>query len=145
MKFASPPSQDLAVLNAIKRAAAAGRPCPTNDILAGIIGAGSVSTPARCIKRLERKGLISVQRGNSQRVVTVAATGQRTAGHIEHPHWRERRGMKEPVRRQYNSRLGASEREPAVPDDFVPVDRTPCFRCGVRGDLGCEHHRSAAL
>lgn len=23
--------------------------------------------------------------------------------------------------------------------EFTPVDRDPCFRCGVRADIGCEH------
>lgn len=22
-----------------------------------------------------------------------------------------------------------------------PVDRDPCWRCGVRGDIGCDHRR----
>lgn len=26
-----------------------------------------------------------------------------------------------------------------LPDDWEPVDRDPCFRCGTRGDIGCAH------
>lgn len=31
-------------------------------------------------------------------------------------------------------------------DDFVPppIDRTPCFKCGTRADIGCVHTRVAA-
>ena len=33
-------------------------------------------------------------------------------------------------------------REPPRP--LVVVDRTPCPRCGVRGDIGCSHQGAAA-
>lgn len=26
-----------------------------------------------------------------------------------------------------------------MPEDLQPVDRDPCFKCGVRGDIGCRH------
>lgn len=26
----------------------------------------------------------------------------------------------------------------------APLDRDPCFRCGVRGDIGCAHRRRSA-
>ena len=26
-----------------------------------------------------------------------------------------------------------------LPEDRQPVDRDPCFKCGVRGDIGCRH------
>ncbi|MDX3908871.1 MAG: hypothetical protein QHC67_03535 [Sphingobium sp.] len=26
-----------------------------------------------------------------------------------------------------------------LPDDFQPLDREPCPRCAVRGDIGCSH------
>ena len=27
---------------------------------------------------------------------------------------------------------------------ITPLDREPCWRCGVRGDIGCIHNRHAA-
>lgn len=40
------------------------------------------------------------------------------------------------------ARLGLSlARGPEVPE--TRADRDPCFKCGVRGDLGCSHRRVA--
>lgn len=52
----------------------------------------------------------------------------------------------EPVRR-YARQPGAS-RERVIPDPSgsIPdsVDRDPCFKCGVRGDIGCKHRGGGA-
>lgn len=36
-------------------------------------------------------------------------------------------------------------RDRYAPEDIasLTVDRDPCFFCGVRGDIGCEHRRAA--
>lgn len=35
--------------------------------------------------------------------------------------------------------------EPCIPrTTHIVIDRTPCRRCGVRGDLPCDHRAAAA-
>lgn len=129
--------QEQAVLTAIASAAAMNGPCPSNDTLASLIGASSASTPARCVKRLERKGVITVARGNSCRVVTVISTGAKTAGQVKSDHWRVRQPIGRRLRPRPDGREGHGPANSAP--TFVSSDRTPCFYCGTRGDLGCEH------
>jgi hypothetical protein len=59
----------------------------------------------------------------------------------------------EPVPPPPPNNFQASPRKPAAnavrravqPAVFAePINREPCWRCGVRGDIGCEHMRSAA-
>lgn len=134
-------SDDVA-MKAIERAAATNAPCPQNEELAGLVGAASISTGARLIASLERKGLIKVTRFGCRREVTIVATGASTA-RVEGsrtPHFslsRARRDspMAEPM--QAISHAAAQAEQPRV-------YRDPCFRCGVRGDIGCEHQRAAA-
>lgn len=40
--------------------------------------------------------------------------------------------------------LGAEKPAPAQEHTPQPIDRTPCFKCGVRADVGCQHTRAAA-
>lgn len=134
--------QDEAVLRAVTRAAAESLPCPTNDVLCDLIGAVSVSTPARCMKRLERKGLIEVARSNSFRVVTVLSSGDRTAGEITNQHWRDRGPSVTRRQRPYKKRFGINyDAKADLPESFEPVDRDPCFYCGTRADVGCRHRK----
>ena len=41
-------------------------------------------------------------------------------------------------------RLKADFAEERAEIEARRVDRTPCWRCGVRGDVGCEHQRWTA-
>lgn len=48
------------------------------------------------------------------------------------------------ARRPYASRPGREAIERRLKGDVplpAPVSRDPCWRCGVRGDIGCEHTR----
>lgn len=35
------------------------------------------------------------------------------------------------------------ERGPALDDAPAPVDREPCWQCGIRADLGCRHRATS--
>lgn len=74
----------------IKRAADAGETCPTNDTLAERFSCGTTSI-VNALAFLEAAGMIAVARGNAQRVVTIIATGHKTAGTVGKPHWSRRR------------------------------------------------------
>lgn len=52
--------------------------CPSNNVLATAVGASTMAVGANVIKRLEKKGLISVRRGSTRRKVTIASTGKST-------------------------------------------------------------------
>jgi len=82
---------DMTVYSALVRAAEAGAPCPTNLVLCYMTGHASPSSVINAIKRLEEAGTISVQRFQRDRVVTITATGQKTAAPAcTKPHWRDR-------------------------------------------------------
>lgn len=133
---------DRTVLEMVTRAADAGLPCPTNGELAGALGFNSHSGPINALERLQRRGLIVVERFQIERRVTIVATGKRTKIFNDRPHWRDvpehQRAEKfPPMPRNYRGR----------PLKFVPtaeellnmprVSRDPCFHCGARGDAGC--------
>ena len=42
-------------------------------------------------------------------------------------------------RRTFQRVVRQTIREPELPTGLTPVDRDPCFRCGVRADIGCMH------
>lgn len=75
------------VLAMLEEAANAGLPCPTNVEITEALDFSSMSTAPDIIARLERDGQITVERGIRSRVVTIVATGNRTAGQITTPHW----------------------------------------------------------
>lgn len=91
---ASPEQHEHAVQRAskifavIKQAAERGEACPTNAILAERFGCGRARICA-ALNFLECAGMIEVERGNDRRVVAICATGQKTAGTVGKPHWRE--------------------------------------------------------
>lgn len=74
------------VLAIIRAAADAGEKCPTNSEIANRVGYSSMSGPADAIHILESSGVISVQRGQASRVVTIMATGKSTAGTVKGVH-----------------------------------------------------------
>lgn len=91
-----PREAERKVLDALTAAADAGAKCPTQDELAELIGVEAVSTTVGIVNRLERKGLIKVERYQRERRVMIVATGNMTAP-AANPvtHWR-RRALKVP-------------------------------------------------
>ena len=82
---------ELTIYRALADAAAAGAPCPTADALGALIRCASPSTTPTIVGRLERKGLIRVERYQRSRRVQIVATGDWTAEPPnQSPHWRER-------------------------------------------------------
>ena len=135
-------------MSRLERAANAGHPCPSNGVLAGAIGASSSSNPVNVMARLQKRGLITVERFATSRIVTITATGKSTFGdRSKAPHWRVA-GAKNPGAYTGKGRrpdqLPLRERVAITPEAMPePVDRTPCPRCGVRADFGCQHSRAA--
>lgn len=82
------PREKLA-FDAIVLAAERGEPCPSNADLCGVAGLQSVGLTSTIVSRLESQGYVAIQRGHRARVVTIVATGQRTAGTIATPHFTE--------------------------------------------------------
>jgi len=119
---------EKAVLKLVTHAAEMGEPCPSNLVIADVTGSTSGSA---LVASLERKGLIRVERGNSKRVVTILATGRRTAGQIRKPHWRDRPETRTKARK-VRPKVALAQ-EPA-PESLPRVDRDTCFWCGARGD-----------
>ena len=140
------------VLDLLMKAAERGDPCPKNSDLSAAAGCSSPSASVNFMKRLEREGVISVKRGNVARVVTIVATGKSTAGEISAVHWRlaspDKAKAAAAKTRDTNSTISThgyrsvnSQPTGPIPE---PIDRDPCFMCGTRHDIGCEHHRRAA-
>lgn len=135
---------DRTVLEMVTLAADAGLPCPTNNEMSCRLGFKSVSGPINALERLQRRGLIVVERFHMERRVTIVATGNKTKVFNDKPHWRDvpehqtaEKFPPMPKKRDYRGR----------PLKFVPtaeellnmprVSRDPCFHCGARGDAGC--------
>ncbi|GMM61688.1 helix-turn-helix domain-containing protein [Novosphingobium pituita] len=64
---------------ALEEAARNGEPCPSNIDIEMLCGYNSCSMGPVMVKRLERKGLIRVERFQRYRIVEIVATGERTA------------------------------------------------------------------
>ena len=74
---------------AVFAAAEAGAPCPSADDLAEALGFRSVSGTVDVLHRLERRGLIKVDRYQRGRQVTIVSTGKKTAEpSCRVSHWR---------------------------------------------------------
>lgn len=73
----------------IRDAADRGERCPTNAALAERFGVGT-TTIVNALHFLESCGMIEVAPSSSSRVVTIRATGKRTAGAFGEPHWTQR-------------------------------------------------------
>lgn len=145
------------VLRMIEAAADAGRTCPSNAEIADRCGFASVATSVRVIDALQDGGWITVTRFQAGREVTVMATGRTTHWpHARTPHWRETARVavaSEAPRASSPKRIaGAASAEGSTDDvasrgpvrhpplaGLVRIDRDPCFRCGVRADIGCVH------
>lgn len=120
----APDESEAMVYNEMVRAARAGEACPSNTMLCKVLGATSVATPSRLVKRLAARGRLSVKGYANGREIHIpeigmtllSASSRRFLDHGETP--APRREMAEPT---------------------MAVFRDPCFRCGVRADIGCEH------
>jgi SOS-response transcriptional repressor LexA len=89
MSLASLSVRDRAVYDAISRAATRGEPCPTAREIMTVMGASTPSIAPKCLRRLEQKGLIAVERFATGRVVTIRRTGKSTKRPAcTSPHWR---------------------------------------------------------
>ena len=76
-------------LSLIAEAAQTGRRAPTADDIQEHTGCNSISTTVNIVQSLEKRGLISVERFQRSRRITILETGKRTAEVInETPHWR---------------------------------------------------------
>ena len=130
----------------ITLAAEADEPCPSNRALAGALGFSSVGHVPAVLNRIQAAGLIRIERGQSARIVTILASGKRTAGEPGRIHWRHRPENKE---RRYVKYGGGRprrrvDRETAIGTLPPKIPRDPCFYCGVRADIGCAHRRRGA-
>lgn len=73
----------------LKQAAAQRETCPTNGALAERFNCGT-TVIVDAFNFLEANGMIKVERGGHNRVVTIFATGERTLGKVTKPHWSKR-------------------------------------------------------
>lgn len=89
---ASAEAQENAVTKAasifrlIKLAAENGLECPTNAALAEAVGYRSTANVAKALSFLAVAGMIEIERFNHTRIVTIVASGKKTAGAIRKPH-----------------------------------------------------------
>jgi hypothetical protein len=128
---------------ALTRAAESNQSCPSNEVLTGMLGATSHSSGAAALDRLARRGLIEVERYSNSRVVTIVATGLRTAGEPGTPHWRAGNVTKAVDRKPQLASAAAMSPGIIAEPAQVRVDRKPCTWCGTRADVGCKHNRAA--
>ena len=152
------------LLDIITKAARAGRVCPTNKTIAEMDGLASASAVADTISRLQRKGLIEVERFNRARIIylpdldlqTATPTSVSQAGQA--PHWRDREpGVDysyKPARRQrfFPPRPAWRRKWPWArwhpsrcqyytgPSEFDGVQR--CGRPVVKGSPYCASHHT---
>lgn len=55
-------------------------PCPSNDKIAAAIGARGAAAGAAALRRLEAKGIITIERANGWRIVRETEYGRKTEG-----------------------------------------------------------------
>ena len=81
------------ILDALTRAAEAGKACPSNADLAEMLpGCVAPNKASGIVRHLEKTGVITVRRFQMARVVTIVATGKSTAAPgNQTPHWRDGR------------------------------------------------------
>ncbi len=119
---------EAVILAALTDAADHGRRCPTNEELGALLDFG-LSAPPGIMARLERQGLITVERYQRERRVTIVSTGKATA-QVNTPalHWRDRpRDVPAPPahvvreRRPDTARdiMAAAQRNGRMPADFL--------------------------
>lgn len=128
-------ARERRVLAALRRAAEAGEPCPSNLELEVEVGvqAGRI---ALMLDGLIARRLIAVERSRrGMRRVTILAAAPSTelrTGTMRTGWTRQARA--DPLR--------TIEEGPRLSDGEIAarrIDREPCPRCGVRADIGCRH------
>lgn len=125
------------ILEIVTQAAVEGRECPSNLVLKDAVGVGSIATVSQDLTKLERAGLVRVERFNRARRVMITRLGLSThlpadicttpaRGHA----------AKEPVkiRRTDFSRCQWVEGE--------PKERDFCGKPVKPGSSYCEHHHA---
>ncbi|QEH79920.1 hypothetical protein EIK56_17985 [Sphingomonas sp. C8-2] len=129
-------SELLAMLSEVARK---GAPCPNNTEIQDRIDLSNGSEVQPLFHRLELAGVIKVERTGCSRRVTIVETGMTTG-------WtaivRGRPGYAG-VRGPGDSHFPIEGFRGDLPPERY-LDRDPCPRCGVRGDLGCAHSRRLA-
>ncbi len=116
------------IYDELVRAARAGDPCPSNSELCRLVGATSVATPAHSIARMAKAGLLRVTAASNGREIHIVELDTTIVSKM-----RTKLSIRE---KQSEQARRAASRAPA-PE--LAVYREPCFRCGVRADVGCEH------
>jgi len=114
------------VYDLLVKAALAGEPCPSNAALCEALDASSVSTPAHAISRMAKAGRLRVKHCSNGREVYLVDLDVTIVSKTR------------VLTRKRNDRPAAVAPDMPMPSDSL-VSRDPCFRCGVRGDIGCEH------
>lgn len=116
------------VYDALVKAALAGEACPSNSDLCTLVGSSTVSTPAQAISLMAKAGRLRVTHCSNGREIHI----------IEHD---VTIVSKTRITMLRKAALAPSGPAGGAPAERLPaiVDRDPCFRCGVRGDIGCEH------
>lgn len=135
------------VLAALTEAARQGAECPSNLDLANRYFMHAPSSASAAIRTLESKGYISVTRLNTGRIVGICGTEFSTLKIAGALHWRSTARAGSIVAKIASTRLVEKEKrgphhEPAMKGEIVRRD--PCFKCGVRGDIGCQHVSAAS-
>jgi len=114
------------VYDLLVKAALAGVVCPSNLTLCEALGATSVSTPAHAIARMAKAGRLRVKHCSNGREIYLVDLDITIVS------------KKRVFTRKRNDRPAAVAADKPMPSGSI-VSRDPCFRCGVRGDVGCEH------
>lgn len=123
---------ERALLQMIETAADAGLPCPSNTKIADSIQTYCGST---LLCSLKRKGLVRIESAGARRIVTILASGKRTAAEMPNQQLR-------PSEKRKNRRTQSHLHRPD-PETLPRVDRDACFYCGSRGDVcQCRKGRS---
>ena len=116
------------IYDALVRAARTGAPCPSNTELCRLVGATSVATPAHSIARMAKDGKLRVTSASNGREIHIVELDITIVSKMRTKNQTRARDTAQAERT-------AARTLPPPP----PVRRDPCFRCGVRGDIGCEH------
>jgi hypothetical protein len=124
-------SRDV-VYDALLRAARARARCPTNLALASLLGVRSSSIPQKALVDLIAADKIVVTTTPFSREIFIPELSA-TIRASKAPDGSKR----ETDRAEAIAR--AERRDPLSP----VLDRTPCFRCGIRADIGCDHQAAS--
>lgn len=116
------------IYDALVRAARAGEACPSNTELCRLVGATSVATPAHSIARMAKAGKLKVTHESNGREIYIVELDVTIVSKMR---------TKNRTRERDTAQAERTAARTLPPPS--PVRRDPCFRCGVRGDIGCEH------